>query len=357
MNRKVFVLFGVATIVLAAAAGISTTLDRPSRPAGGGKMLPGLIDRVNQVDKIVIQHGQGKLTVKRRGDGWTLVEKDGYPVPVEKVRKTLLGLAQLEQLEKKTRKKDRYAELNLRDPEEKGAKSRKLTLLDKNDAVIAQVIVGKRKRTLGGEGGVYLRKVGEAQTWLTIGNLDPDTQARNWLINEIIDLAAARVARVTIHHPDGELLGVSKSSIHDAHFGIEDLPEGVRMKSTAAADPLASILVDFEFDDVRKDEAVGFAGHSLTQIRVATFDGLNVLVDIIEKDGSNWVRIQAEAADGAKPPKDREKAKDVAGEASALNARAAGWAYLIPNYQINLMRKKLSDLIAGENKKKSPPPG
>jgi hypothetical protein len=102
---------------------------------------------------------------------------------------------------------------------------------------------------------------------------------------------------------------------------------------------------------------VGFAGHSLTQIRVATFDGLNVLVDIIEKDGNNWVRIQAEAADGAKPPKDREKAKDVAGEASALNARAAGWAYLIPNYQINLMRKKLSDLIAGENKKKSPPPG
>ncbi len=347
MNRKVFAVLGVATLVLAAAAGISTILDRPPRPAGGGeKMLPGLIDKVNEVNEIAIQHGEGKLTIKRRGDGWTLAEKDDYPVPVEKVRKTLLDLAQLEQLEKKTRKKERYAELNLRDPEEKGAKSRKLTLLDKSGVVIAQVIVGKRKRTLGGEGGVYVRKTGEAQSWLTVGSLDPDTRARDWLINEIINLAAARVMRVTIRHPDEKSFSVSKSSVDDTHFSIENLPGNAHMKSDTAADPFASVLVDFEFDDVRMAKAMDFAEDSLIQVRVATFDGLNVLVDISEKDDNNWVRIHAEAEDDAKP------SKDVEGEVLVLNARTDGWAYLIPNYQINFMKKKLSDLIAEESKKK-----
>ncbi len=354
MNRKTFVVFGVATLVLAAAAGISTTLDRPSRPAGGGgeKVFPGLIDRVNDVEEVVIQHADGKLTIKRRDGGWTLAERDDYPVPVDKVRKTLLDLTRLEQFERKTRKKDRYAELNLRDPEEKGAKSRKLTLLDKSGGTIAQVIVGKRKYTLGGEGGVYVRKTGEAQTWLTIGSLDPGTQASDWLTGEIINLAAARVALVTIRHPDGKPFTVSKSSVDDAHFGIENLPGNARMKSQAAADPLASVLVDFEFDDVRKAETMDFADNSLIRVRIATFDGLNVLVDISEKDGKNWVRIRAEAGDGAKPSKNGENSRDVAGEASALNARTDGWAYRIPGYQISLMKKRLSDLVAEEGKKK-----
>ena len=114
------------------------------------------------------------MTLARDKDAWTLADRGGYPAKAEAVRALLVKLAEAELVESKTRNKDRYALLELEDPAAKDAKSRLLRLLDDKGGVIAEAIVGKKRFDAfgGSKSGTYVRKPGDAQTWLTNADLD-----------------------------------------------------------------------------------------------------------------------------------------------------------------------------------------
>ncbi len=129
MNRRSFIILSVLTVAVAGAAGVSIVLNRSSDPGGAlGKPFPNLINRVNDIQKVIIHQGESTLTLARAGAGWSLEERNAYPVRPEKVREAVLGLAQLELLERKTNRPERYKALDLGDPEADGARSKLFTL-------------------------------------------------------------------------------------------------------------------------------------------------------------------------------------------------------------------------------------
>lgn len=90
----------LAAAVIAFAAALSVWILTPEYSAGtffGRPLIPGLMEKINDIEAVSIEHGGKTMTFQRDGEGsWTLVEADGYPADRERIRNILIGLAGLE---------------------------------------------------------------------------------------------------------------------------------------------------------------------------------------------------------------------------------------------------------------------
>lgn len=352
MSPKTFVAVAVAAVIAVAAAGVSVALQPgyAETDAAGRRLFPDLLGRVNDVASVVIEDAKGTLSVSRRDGGWVLAESDGYPARAGKVRAVVVGLARLTLLEPKTRREDRYAKLNLRDPKTEGALSRMLTLKAAGGKVLARVIVGRRNFAFQDGGAVYVRKPDDARSWLARGTLDLGTQPSDWLRPRIVDIKPDRVARVVVRHADGETVVASRASPKDKNFAVENLPAGARLKSASAADNFSLALENLQLVEVRKADAIAFPEDATVKAEITTFDGLTARLALAGVDGKDWLRLSFSApAEG----KDSAVGKDVAREARDLAARTEGWAYRISGYRADDVKKRMADLI----EKPKPKPG
>lgn len=345
MTPRALILLVLCTVLITASAAISVSLDRGFSPSAGAgeRVFPDLLDSVNDVATMTIEQAGRTVTIKRRAGGWAIVERSGYAARTAKVHQTVVGLARLELLEPKTRLEKRYGKLEVENPDGQAALSKRLTLKAEDGAIMAQLIVGKRKFGLVGrdDSGVYLRKSGNAQSWLARGKFGIDVKARDWLEQGIIDLAADRIRRITIRHPGGETLTAQKTTAADRHFAVIDLPAGAKLISAGAADSLAGGLAGLELEDVAKADTVAFAADAVVTAEFTTFDGLVVRAEIVEHDEQPWLRLSANA--DAAP--DTDAGKKAADEAGDIGARTGGWAYRIPAYTASSLRTRPGDLI------------
>lgn len=349
MSPKTFAALALATVVAVAAAAFAVTRDRGFTPvAGAGEVVfPGLIERVNDVAKMVIELPAGTLTIERGKDGWTVKENDDYPARAVEVRQVVLALAGLKLLEPKTRNADKFAKLELQDPTVKGARSKRVKLFDRDGALLADVILGRRRQTLPGTtlGGVYLRRPGEDQTWLAAGGPEVSDERRDWLERKIVDVAGTRVKKVVIRHPDGETLTFSKAKPEAADFTLENIPEGKKLIGLAGVNYVGGALRALQLDNVRKSSDT-FDAQTTVTADFTTFDGLTVQVLTTKRDGKSWIRLDASAASADAKTKD---GASVADEAKEINARTGGWTYQISDYDASNLTKRYKNLV--EDKK------
>ncbi|HEX5600336.1 MAG TPA: DUF4340 domain-containing protein, partial [Hyphomicrobiaceae bacterium] len=186
MKPKTFVITALAAVVSSIAAVVVYTTHNQwdQGRIAGEKLVPALASGEADVRSLVISHEGETITLESNADGqWTLKERDGYPADPDKVRSLLVKLAQAELIEAKTRMPDRHALLELEDPSAEGAKSRSLKILDGNGNVVADLIIGKRHWEAFGTGksGTYVRKAGDAQTWLANVEFNLYARIRSWI--------------------------------------------------------------------------------------------------------------------------------------------------------------------------------
>jgi hypothetical protein len=409
MNQKTLIGLAVAALVAIVVAVVVNHSRQPQSESGGvdtetSYLVPGLRDHVNDVDKLVLTGAENKpiATLTRGADGWTLAEKGNYAADTGKLRELLLKLADAKILEEKTSNKDKYETLGVEDLAGKDAKGVQIELGGLGQPV--KLIVGNANT----RGGTFVRRAGEARSWLVSASLNVDKKAENWLRKDVVDVQANRIASVTVTHPDGKTVRVAKEDEGDANFKLADIPKGREVSSEYAVNGLSSTLANLRFDDVlpAKDAA---PGDKPLKARYATFDGLVVDVVAWEKDGKHYAQLSASVdseqagkhieaqqakakadyesklaehknasaadaekpaegsapaetkADSAEPPKppevadpakDREeKLAAIEKEAADLNARVKDWTYVIPAYKYANIDKSMDDLLKPVEKK------
>jgi hypothetical protein len=131
MKPTTFLVVLAATAVSVVAAGyavVSESRIQAPAAASGAPVFGDLLARANDVQSVTVASASGKFTIARKGDGWALAEKDGYPVAADKLRQLVAGLADLRLLEAKTDQPDRHARLEVEDIAAKDAKSKQVTL-------------------------------------------------------------------------------------------------------------------------------------------------------------------------------------------------------------------------------------
>jgi len=318
----------IVAVVLAAGSGASS-----ADPQSGAAVLPELAKRADDVARLTLVHGESKATLLRQGDQWRVEEKSGYPADPTKVHQVLLGLAELRYVEAKTRKPEFYPRLEVEDAGQKGAKSTLVTASDEKGGLLGEILAGKRRvdQLGGGVDGIYLRKPGEAQSWLARGTLDLAGDTLGWLDRKVIDLPQEKVKEAVLIQPDGSKLDIARDKPEDP-LALKGSATATLKSDTAASEP-ANALAGVELADVRPAAEVTFPKEGIAHAEYTSFDGLTIKLALVEQDGKSWARFAASGAG------DGEKA------AAELNAKLSPWVYALPDYKAKALKTKLAELV------------
>lgn len=347
-----FTLYGVtiaaviAAVLLSIGGGRARTDPRVNRP-----VLTGLAQRLDQVARLTVVHGDLKTTLLREHGVWEVEQKDDYPADAAKIRHILLGLAALRYAEPKTAKPDLYSRLDVEDAGKKGGDSRLVTLSDATGRLMDELILGKRRYDIfgGGNDGIYVRKPSEARSWLASGSLELPSDTLDWVDRAITLIPAKRIASARFVAPDGTIVAIARAKTGAPFALAGGVPNGHKLKSADALLELARGLNYFSLDDVKPATTLPFPARETTRSVYTTFDGLTVTVSMMEhdqmtKDDSGkstttkkyWVKLYAIGTGAA------------AKKAAALNRRVAAWTYAVPDFKANTFKTRLGDLLAPE---------
>lgn len=341
-------------------------------------VFPDLAANINSVETVRIQRPDNKtLTLKRSEAGWQIEDKGGYPAKVEKIKEVLLSLTQLKKVEQKTSKPENYAKIGVEDPanakpptgDAAPSSATLLTLQDGKGATIASVILGNTK--WDSKPGIYLRKAGEAESWLADNRVDIPPALSGWVDAQIPGVPKDRIKRAELTLTDGSKTRISKQKKDDANFTVHDIPAGEELTSPNSGDTIAMALSGMSFEDVEPAAKVIPAPAGDTTIKPGpsaefeTFDGMKLLIQTAEKDGKLWAHMVAtfeevppapapEAKPGETPPAPDKKPEEVQKEVIDFNAKTARWAFQIPDYKAGAFKTTVASML--KSKPPTPPP-
>ncbi|HEX3416398.1 MAG TPA: DUF4340 domain-containing protein [Stellaceae bacterium] len=334
MQSRSLVLLASATVVLVAIAiGVLASGDHGvSRATPGQPAFPALAANLGDVASVTVSRNGTTMTLIRDGDRWLVTEKGNYPANAAKISQIVRAMADLTLVEPKTQDPDFYPRLEVEDPG--NGKSALVAVKDKSGGNLAQAIVGKRRydRLGAGNDGLYLRKPGEAQSWLARGTLDPSGDPASWLDRQIIDISEKKIAKVTLSQADGSKLVISRPAPEEK-FAVEDAPADAKFKSETTTSGPATALESLELDDVKPRGELPVPDKDVVTASFTTFDGLTVDMRLMERDKTDWITISAAGSGSAEA------------DAKKIEDKVSHWTYAIPAYKANLLKTKLADLV------------
>lgn len=338
-----------AVLVLAAAASLVIALatyasNNPWTQAKvtGALLFPALAGQSGSVARIEITQGPATLAVARQGNGWVLASQGNYPAKPEAVRSLLAALSVAELVDPKTALPDRLGLLELEDPKRADAKSRLVRLLDDKGAVLAQVIVGKKRWDAFGasKGGTYLRRPDENQSWLSNVSMDASSKVRDWVQPAVLNVDASKVKAVTIEMPGQPPLKIEREAGDKGQLKLLDIPADKKLKSPGDLDSLARAATSIDLEDVRKaaDKPAG----EVSVVKIAGGDGLDLTLRL-RKEGADayWVTVAASGQGDAQKTADE------------IKRRTEGWDYKIESSKAQSILKTQADLV--ESNAPAPP--
>ena len=214
-----------------------------------------------------------------------------------------------------------------------------MRIVDDKGAPIAEAIVGKKRFDAFGasKGGTYVRKPGEAQTWLSNAELDVSLAVRDWVQPGVLDLAAAKIAKVTIEIPGEEPLVIARDEKDPGKHVLLGIPEGKKLKEGAGIDGIVRAVGSIELEDVRKPAAAppGGSGSEAGVAKIEVDGGLAVTLRLRKEGEDHWLALEA-TGDG-----DAKKSAD------EIAAKAQGWEFKVPAAKAQAILKRRADLFEG----------
>ncbi len=349
-------------------------------PETGQLLFPEFMSMVNEVNEVEIKTNEQTITLLRGEQIWGVKEKSSYRADVEKVKQVIVGLADLRIHEPKTKNPELYERLGLQDIDQEGSLSKMVTVKTSNNPEVAKLVVGNQKPAKGNPqtSDIYVRKLGDPQTWLVIGNLPLETVPGEWLDKEVTALTTKRVRQVTVTHPKGETLHLSKAKPEDLDFHMDSIPVGSKISSQFNVNNVVGTLVQLSLEDVKPLDQVDFVANPGMMVVLETFDGLRLLVQTTKQDENVLAKVSAEydahliqpsesepkpeeseKSDGGEEEKSEtdvsgepakkeailNKPEDVQKEVETLNQRVKNWAYVLPSFRVENFSKLKKDLI------------
>jgi parvulin-like peptidyl-prolyl isomerase len=319
-----------------------------SVPANSGPLFPGLVERLDSVDRIEIRRQGETYTLERRDNRWALLESEGYWAASDSLQKLFAGLADMQVVEAKTSNPEWHERLGLQDP----------TRLDSNGALVtlsaggnqlASLIVGNSAPSSPGTRARYVRRNGEDQTWLVRTPIDIAASRNMWTDRNVLDLRPDRVASVRIERWDGDVVEIARDAPDDTTFDLLTLPEGAELNPTVNLMSIARSFQGITHAAVRRatDHFDSLTSESLVLAR--TFDGLHISLRLRNDEaGDTWAVVRT-TYDEANRIGDQDdaallSADEARKQADEINARTDGWTYQIPRWKVNQMVKATSEL-------------
>jgi hypothetical protein len=268
MKTNHYIALLAATAISVGGAGLAVMNHASQRGMAyiDEEMFPDLDTRLDRIAQVRIETGEGVATLAHEGDRWLYRELDGIPVDRAKVEELVTGLTKLRLMETRTNREDRLVRLELNDAPvedettDSGLPKRaaRVTLLDAEGKVLADLFAGKHNWTLGqgAGGGIYVRFTDNPQSYLAQGDVKLPYRLLEFVSEDdrrLANIEADKVTSIRETGPDGaELLSLVRDA--EGKAVLPDLPEGKEMQQWQA-DRLMGIFSGLRFDGLMTAEA------------------------------------------------------------------------------------------------------
>jgi hypothetical protein len=367
MSQRNLLILVAALVLLGLAVVIGQRSRAPATATAGAPFVPGLAAALNDLDRVTLKKANNETvaTIERREGAWVVAEKGNYPADVAKLRQQVRALADAKILEQKTATPELYDQLGVGDVAGANAAGIEVSFSAAGKQLPAVI--------LGNEQGTkyrYARRAGEQQSYLLDHDPNFPHSTGQWLAPTIIDVKGDRVQQVTIKHPDGETVTISKAAASAQNYDVANVPKGRELLYPGVANVIGNALRELNLEDVQS--AADAAADKPVQVEYRTFDGLVVDISGTKQDDNAWITVAArydadQAAKFAAPPAESKPPADAnappeasapaaggasstnaderAAEVEAINKRTAGWRYKIAAYQYDQMTRHMSDLL------------
>lgn len=315
--------FLLAIVIVLLVASYFVLNNRPNDAEKSQQMLiPELQDLINQVDGISIKKNDQLVTLERTDKMWRLLEMDGFIADTNKVAALLLDLRKLSLKQQKTSNPENYGTLSLA---ESGDNAATVVVLKSQGQVIADVSIGKRAPR---SQGIYVRKNTEAQSWVSEGELSIKTTASDWLLNTIIDIGPELIRSVRYEPRDAEAFVINKLTPEDQSFGLDNVPESMKVSSQTDVDAAAGGLQKVTIESARKKIEIAEQDR-VTRVTYELFSGATFAVDLIQTGEEKLVEVTV--------------AND--NNDAVLASELERWLFVLPAYKFDALNKRLSDFV------------
>ena len=346
MSLKSLIVFVIVTIITIVAAGISVTNTYKVHKIGftDKPVIPNFAENAIGVTEITVENSDRKITVKRDGENWKILERQNYLASNQIVADLLLNLSEIRYREAKTTNAGKYRRLHVEDVSGKGAKSTLLSVKSKNGELV-RLIVGKENTDVVGpsNGGRYIRNPNDKQSWLVSGRLDVPSEVNTWVDPELLHVASNRIKRVIVTQPNGQKMIVSRAD--KEKFKIDNMPNGGVVEYQSDINNMADGLDKLEFEDVMARGKIEFIKNKTISTQIETGDGLIMNVRLIDiNDGNFWSAISAFS--------NKSASELVKKEVNKINNKVSNWVYQLPSHKYRYMSRKFSDVLKGPKSEK-----
>lgn len=369
----------------------STSTGRgPSGSSGGAAapgeaFLPALAARLNEAASISITRPELSFTVHKVGDTWRLKEKGDYPVKAETARALIIALADLKVIEPKTARPDLYSKIGVEDPiapapdsaDKAIPQATLVAVSDASGAALCQIILGNKKYAQSpGASGIFVRRSGEAQSWLCLGQPDAPRDQLAWIDTQFANIDRTRIKSAIVQPgtsgdpgvaTPAAAITVDRAASSDP-FRITLLPEGKVLKDPNSPESIASALTFATLIDVARIDQVSFVPgpgeRAPSKAELRTFDGLVLHIDAITRDAKTWWKLSARLdevvarARASLPPDPSTPTENVPtqeqidsklaalrAESETLNIKWGGFAFAPQEFKARPLNSTLNDLV------------
>ena len=332
MSNKYFIYLVLITISLFFLALLSFLIQpRYETSLKKGELIfENIKKELNDIKEINIDNNKKKISIIKDQDIWFMSTTSGYKVKNEIVRKNLIQISELRFFEKKTQDESLYSRLNLDYPNDEDSESKYISIIDNDKKVLVEFILGKKK-----ENGVYIKKIKDKETWLTLGTLDMSSAEEDWLETRILNIDYKDVKKVSINHLNkkNESFSLTKDDKNE-NFLIDKLTKEQIPKSDLIANFIGYLFTNLTFEDVIEREG-NVDNKVIIKINFKLFDGVNIFASIYNKDKDKWINIDIESQSVLKL-KENEK---------IFVNNIENWSYKLSSKKYNVSDTKFEDLL------------
>lgn len=333
----------IAAAVVAAALAIAALAHQAALLApltAQQTFFPELPSKVRDIALIHVVSKKGAFDIAFKPEkGWVLPDKNNYPADFDTVRQTIIGMAALQTVERKTARPDWLHYIHLTAPPK--GDGVEIALEDENGNTLAALIAGKGEDIGDASAhGLYVRRLDGDQSWLVRSVFDPKADPSDWMDKNVVNVDAARIHEADVDPAGGASYEVTRDKPSDPDFQLSPVPKGRQVAFPTGPDGVADALSNFTFDDVTPARDFDFS--NATRVVTRTFDGLVVAVNVIRQGNDYWATVTAEAVPGK---------QDAAAEARQIEGKASGWAYKLPAYKGQQFMTSLESLLTPKSAK------
>lgn len=347
MNRRIVAILVVLGLVMAGAALVVQQRESATTPSGqlGQPLLKNL--KAADVAAISIREPKATLTLERKGERWTIAEKNGFAAGLDKVTELVikaigLRVGQSEPLGEKDR-----VRLELAEPGKDGAG----TLMEYRGAdgkPLAQLLVGKKyfKREpenparAPGDGRFVLLPEDPKNVYTISDPLTLATaQTTTWISKEGVSVERVKSLQVTL--ADGEAWKIERASDSPDWklAGAKPAEKLDTSKANAASYSLSGLSIE-DIAASAKPEDNGLDKPAV--VTATTFDGLTYTLRIGKLADEKYplqVQIEGALAKSDKPD-DKSAGKNAGKNPARLERERA-----LKDYVLLVQKSKLADTL------------